>query len=554
MKHGLSRIRCFIWLILWSAAGIWVFLATRHADRIFLEYIEGGAPASGPATVCELLPSHVEAFVYNENFHENWKALRDSEFYSTLKGISGFREILNAWNLGDKELSSFEKWILQSWGPSLAIGYSREKETLYLLSPIGNREKCIEWLQQTSCSSFGAQMKWEPRQLQGHWRLESVGSPSLASQFNAQFYPIHGMAVLAISPKPDPLSEIFRVVDAPQNSLTHAAGFSSFFQEGLQHSRQVFGFLRPFADKKGFESLGFEWRVAVERDGKATAEIHAPVRSIVTASTDSPDAATLAHLRQPDDMISVLASWEDLQVIREKCLQHLPAAWTAPLRAMDPDSMLGSYRTIWDQVFSKLGHSIFVGLGEADIISEKYRIPFPRTVLAMPFDEPDVFKQALEATVLRLNREQKANLLIRKEVRSYGEYYEIRMENSVWRQQHGLKEIPAVAFAKDLLIISSDSSSMEKVLEHFATHDGEATGMSSDGVDFRISMRRASDTVRILLGVFGVLDPQGENVFLSPGMMRFLSEVRPVMEQFGDSHIVFTFKPGHIQLHGAFEP
>ncbi len=531
--------------ILWVAIGVGIFLATGWADRTFRTYMDSGTAAIG--TACELLPANVSAFAYDENFSKDWNILRKSNFYSALKDTFQLRNILEAWKIGEGRLSPFEKWILQFWGTQLIVASSKDGGTLYFLSPIGNREKCIKRFCQMAFSSFGEHVNWKPRRLQNHWYFEADASYFLSTGFHIQFCPIRGVAVMAISRKVDPLLPIFYTAEIQETSLARTPGFSNFFRRGLQRN-QLFGFIRLFANEESKNSLGVEWNFLMEREGQAALDVRLAIPSITVTSKGAAQSELLSQLKQPDDLISTIFSWEDAQMVWNECLRYFPAKWIKPVDQIRAGMWWNTYKEYWEPVFEKLGHEGFIGLGDSNVISDKYQIPFPRTVLAFPFTDSEAFLHAMEATVLKCNQESEANLVIRKTVRSYGEYYEVRMGNSTWKDQYGLRQLPVVAFSGGLFILASSEDAMEKVLQSLVANTTKTQRLNIEGIDFQIQMRQAPDTIRILLGALGAFNPHGENVFLSPTTMRSLSEVFSLMKQFGDSHLALTYQPGQVCL------
>ena len=541
-----------VWLLLWGAAGAGIFMAGWQADRRFTAYLQGGSPSA--EMVDRLLPDHVRFFVHDPNFRQNWPRVRSSPLYRALQNISIFKDTLAAWNLDGETESSFEKWLLKGWGPAVTVAWSEERQALYILSAVGNREESLRWLEQIASSYWAREMKWQLRRLDQQWCLESTQPLASSSRLYAQLCPIHGVAVLAISPNPDPLREILHREVSARGGLLQSPGFSEFRGWSTQTPAQLHGFAHalPRAGSNGKARL--EWGLSIGDNGKSHLHFRFPVTAVATASGGDSQVEKLAQLRQPDDLLAIVAACNDLEALRSECMRHFPSAWTAPLEGLNRDNLLGSFRPIWDPVISGTGDHLFIGLGEAEYVSEKYRVPFPRTIIAMPFQETAPFLQALEATVYRLNRSAAANLTIRKVVRPYGEYYEIHMAPTAWRERYGIRELPVFAFAEGLAIISSNSASMEKLLQHMANHPGTTSASLSPGVVFQVNMRRAPNTVKILLGALGLLDPGGENIFLSPEAMRSLNEVYAVMEAFGDSQLVFSSEPGYARIEARLNP
>ncbi len=554
-------LKISFWVLLWMATGYGIFYGMREADYTFLKFMDVGEPSL--ATACDLIPANVQAFACDVHFRENWKEFRKSSVYPSIRGLSVFREACEGLRLGDRDLTALEQWISQYWGSGVVAAYSRENEALYLLSPVGRREECVEWFRRMRWSPFGQHITWTPRIFdlnpdgkvsalpKNLWCFEADGAYFSTPGYNIQFHAIHGVAVLAISRKKDPLLDILRTDAAPDKSLAKSAGFSEFFAQGLQHPERPFGFVRLGGDTKSADGLGARWSVVVEKDGRVALDVRIPAPTIAGSMVAVSQFDLLARLRQPDDLVSTVFSWEDAQTLWKEGQRRLPSAWTATIREGQVDAALGSYKDIWKPILDKLGHEMFVGFGDSSVISEKYRVPFPRTIVAVPFTDSVGFIKALEATVQKCNREQEANLVIRKG--GSGDYYEVRMGSAAWQARHGMKELPVFAISNGLLILAPGGEVMEKALKTFSENASRPVE-KTEGLEIRLNLRKSPGTVRILLAALGLLNPQGDNVFLTPSMMHSMSELFALMEQFGDSRLTLTYAPGFLQVHAAINP
>jgi hypothetical protein len=537
----MSRRR-IVWLGLWVVVLVAIVLTARYADSLFMARMSGGTPQANQ--IFKLLPEETEVLVYDQNFEEHWKRFKKSNLFFSLRNLSVVRGGIDQSGLSDAELDSLEKWIFRFWGPTAVVSYSQKTNSLYLLSPVGNYAECLEWFQRLATSSFRKNLPWTPRKVQDQWVLEYAKN-SGGRSFVAQLATIRGIAVLAISEKKDPMNVII-------NASLYGASFGPNLEKFLEKTRgkpdQVCGFVRMLEGDRLKESLGLEWILDVQSAEKIKLEIKAPVQSI-QQQMKAEKNSLLAALRQPDDQISLFGSWEDLKMFWAECEERLPKKWTEPVNAIKPEGVLGSYQKIWNPIWDKLGDDLFLSLGEVQMFSDRYQIPFPHVTIAMPFTEKALFIKAVESTVQKANAEQDANLLIRKVVVGDLGYYDVRMGNSSWKQSHGLKQFPVFAFAKDLLIVSSNTGSMEKILQKLA-QGSELTPEIVYGIDLRMRLHQAPQTIQILLGAVGAFNSEGDNIFLSPTVMHFMSEITSVMKQLGDSHLVMTYEPGSIVLSG----
>lgn len=560
MKRAL---KIAIWLLLWAGTGAWIWWSTREADYQFQKYMEAGSPTM--ETACELIPGNVDAFACHMRFRGEWKEFRRTGLCSTLKGLSVFREAAEALKITGSDLSPIEKWTAEFWGPGLVAAYSRKSETLYLLSPVGRREECIDWFRRMAVSDFGGHITWKPHELD-----VGVGKGAATAQkglscfdadstyfsspgWNVQFHAVRGVAVLAISRKRDPLLEMLQVDREPGRSLAKSPGFMEFFRRGLDHPEQPFGFVRLAGGAAPSPGLGLEWKVSRGAEDRVILEASLPVPGITGTAVNDPQLDPLDRVRQPEDLVGILCTWEDVKALWNGISPRLSAGWKDPVEQVRVEEMLGSYKDIWKPVLDGLGHEVFIGFGDANPLSERFTLPIPRTILACPFTDSAGFMKALEATVLKCNREEQADLLIRKVVRPFGEYHVVRMGNASWKSRHGLKELPVFAFSNGILLLAPGEDTMEKALRHLVENAGRPVDKIT-GVDIRLDMRKSPNTVRILLGALGTLNPRGDNVFLTPAMMRSMSEISSLMEQFGESRLVLSYRPGFIELRATLKP
>ncbi len=552
---SMFRRKAILWSLLWIVALTGIWMAAGRADRAFESYMQQGV--SSLAAACDLLPADADVFACNVNFREDWRNLRASKFYPALRELSPIKPVLEEWKLGEEDLTLAEKWFLRFWGPEVAVAFSRENGTLYLLTPLGSRYACVKWLAEMMFRPSGNGAPGTLRHEGGHWWIAVTDDHLCPRGFHVELAPVRGVAVLAISRKPDPLAPVFRLAANPQSGLGQSPNFHDFLRDGMEHANHSFGFVRLRGRGQPPESFGIRWKIWTQpaSDGPRSLQalVQVPARCVEGSSSQIPNAANLIRLRQPDDIICLVTSREDIQAAWKGCLHHLPSAWTNLISKVTPDRLPEAFRSIWQPIFDKLGKEIFVGLGESSLLSDRYRVPFPRTVVAIPFDDTPVFVRALEDTVLKCNQDFKANLLIRKVVRPQGEYYYVRMGDSSWKYRYGLSSLPVFAFAGGLLLAAPDTSTMEKALERLADPASAATA-PVEGAAVFANLQRAPQTARALLTCAGALLDPGENAFLTPAQMKNMDELFNLLEQFSEARADITRTPGVYQLRLGLQP
>jgi hypothetical protein len=545
--------RRIIWGVCWLIVLGASYLAFQKADRSFIAYLSSFNTSQ--RNLGELLPPNVTFFVCDQDFQKDWSQFRTSDFYSNIRNISSVRDFLSSWNLNEKELAPWEKWILQSWGSGTVLSYSEENQSFYLISPIGNREQCFEWLRRAISGLRQQHVPWKPKQIANRLCIESESSSFWPEQMKVQFYAVHGMGILAIGKKTDPIQAIYEAANAPQSTLFREPDFPQFYEEGvakgnIQGQQNIFGFIRQ-KDPTAHD-LGKTWDLVLNEGGKVEFELNLPSEDqplLVHPSIFS----SLLKIQQSDDILSITSSWEKTKKLWAQGVNYLPESFRQNLFPSDFSSLLGNYAEFWQPLLKETGDEFFVSFGEAGIISDKFRIPFPRTILALPFTDKAGFFHALEQTISKSNEELFSNLLIRKNVRDFGEYYEVKMTESLWREQHGLKELPVFSFVDGLIIFASDESSMEHMLKSLHSDSAkEASESENEEFELKINMKEAPGILRILFGAFGLLNPQGDNVFLSPSAMSTLSEAFSIMQNFQDGEVKLLQKAHQTQFKLLF--
>lgn len=539
------------WLVLWLAALAGMWAGARHADRGFQDYMAASRP--GAEALYDLIPSTVDVFFQSGDTAKEWRTLRKSEFYRAFANLSLVHDALKAWKLDETELSALEKWILQHWGTGLTVAYSRKSETLLVYSPIGRRQPCVEWLIQMQQTLILEDIRgYTTRQVEGHWCVDAE-LPFLPPGWKAQFFPVRGIGVLAIGRHAEPLAEVLRVAKDREKSLGRNSAFAAFLAKGRQIPGGSFGFLRLGEDGPSPPDLGLQWQFTRGTDGRFLVDMTWPVTYTGSTTAANPDLANLALLRQGDDQLALVSSWDDLVALGSVGSRFLSESALRSLRTANPQLPLSFGREDWEPVLSKLGHSLFVSFGKDAVLSDKFNVTFPRTVIAVPFNEPNQFLRALESSVLKSNNQNQTNLLIRKVAQPYGTYYEVRMGNSRWREGHGLKELPTFSFTNGMLILALNCETMEKALQAL-TANAAAPAPKIEGVSLWTRTKSLPDTLRLLLAATVIFQPRNENVFVSPTTMRTLNEIFSVAQQFSETDFGLTCEGGRARLQARLAP
>jgi hypothetical protein len=544
-------IRRMVWLVLWVIvfAGMWI--GGQRADQVFEKYVEAGNPKT--ETIYELIPSNTQVFAQSRDFSKEWRVFRKSETYRSFSSLPPVRDVLKTWKMNEAELSLLEKWILQNWGPSLVIAASRQTETIYFYSPVGPRQQCLRWLLRMQQAFFSDNIRWDAAFRDGHWHVD-VELPFLPAGWKAQFFPVRGIAVLAIGRKADPLAEVLRLADGGRDSLFQDPAFNGFLARGSRVPNATFGFVRSGDEKSSTTGFGVQWLIAHEADGRLFVDVSFPVNNTGASTALYQDLQKLAMLRQDDDQIAMVASWEDLGAIGEECSRFLPKPFRESFlsggsRLPEPFS-----RQNWEPVLNKLGHSVFIGLGKSELISDKFNVPFPRTVVAFPYTEQNQFLRVMENLVLKSNSQQYANLLIRKVAQPCGTYYELRMGSSPWRDTHGLKELPVFAFSNGMLILALNCETMEKALQTLNARIEKPAPEKIEGVNVWANLRTLPESLRLLLAASVLIQSRNENVFVTPSAMQTLNDIVSILQQFGETSINLTYENGRGHILARVAP
>jgi hypothetical protein len=522
-----------IWIGIWVILIIAACIAMKRARDAYDAYMVTAPPP--PGAILKLIPEESSLVLVDPDFREHWTKFRNSDLYRSVLNLPPVKKELSTWSIAEPggKLTPFEEWILAHWNSSLTAAYVRSHQTMIFYSISGNREATLDWLRSMFVSGVQSLQKINPVQFQEHWAFElvdgaSVGLPGMKVQFTA----VDGVAILAVGAKENPLEPVFQILEKKSSSLLKIRELSGESLRNLSPGtgdRRIRGLVRvDTATQKG---KVIEWEISPRQQ-----EPGFSLRLMTPFSVQFPDFETPGHWKQPDDVIAFSWNQRGIHTVLQELTRQIGADFSPYFMQMSPDK-LGGYQDFWMPVFEKSASDWFVSFGRAEVISDRFRLPFPSFVVVTRFPEKSTFLKALEQTVLKANQDLQAELVIRKTVKPYGEYYEIQMGNSGWRGLHGLRELPSIAFSGDLLVIGSHRISIEKALEHLQKQQpADATQPRRSSVlEITANLSEAPEVVRILLGTLGMLNPQGENVFISPKALSAFSDVAGVMKLFGRS-------------------
>lgn len=545
-----------VWALIWILTLGGSYIAYQNADREFSHYL--ATFSTSPRHVSELLPSTISAFCHDPEFQANWKKFRSSGLYTALRNTSFIREPAERLGLSDHDLSPFENWVLELWGNSATLAVSQKKDAFYLISPIGNGEQSFDWLKKAINLLNKQNVPNSLHRIDNRWCVRGESSSFWPRNVHVEFFPVQGMAVLALGSLDDPITGVFDAADEPQQSLFRNPDFPRYFEESLaqasaKHQFSLFGFIRDTRQTTSFD-LGNTWVATSKEPGLVDLEFSMRDSSQNKEGSPSIDA-NLKGLSLPDHLITMLSTTEEIGRLWNEASGVIPESVKENAAAINLEPLLGEYYGLWKPVLDKLGKDFYVGFGDAEVMSDKFRVPFPRTTIVMPFEDKKLLFNALEATVLKSNEGLQSNLAVRKHLGTYGEYYEVKMNDSDWRSEHGLKTLPFFACTNSYLVVSTHQGSIESVLGSLKdkpeatlqTQDSNAQGdkklLPQDVTSLQLSvdMQNAPDIIRVLFGVVGLVNPQGDNVFLSPKAMSVFSEVFSVMQQFKEATVSVNY-------------
>jgi hypothetical protein len=503
--------------------------AAQRADQAFLDFWKGGQSATG--SLFSMLPEGVNQKLYGYSLGKYWKSLRTSEQGRAVLDTSPIRSSLEKWGIIGKDPTPFETWGMEYWGEDTLWGYDDHHRVGYLLTPMGTRGDCFQWLAKMFLSSVGKHLNWKPSESHGRMVFRAKDTSFWPEDLNVEFCFIQGVAVLGLGLQTHPLKNILSESKGPHRNKNLSEDGQRFLEAQQSRYQGVMGSFRSRDDNS--QSLRF-WSLLEVEKNKINFRLEIPSSADLVEEPSRELSQTLVRFRQDSDQISLYGSMAEIKTVWEKFSPKLPQKWTDLVSSLDKSVFLGGYQSIWDPILKNLGSEIYVAFAEGSAISSKYQIPFPKTVIAIPLEDRNPVIQALEATVLRLNKNEEANLLLRKSVRAAGEFYEVKMGESAWQKKHGLKELPVLGFIENFLVLSLDAASLNLLCDHLASNQGKASPEALQGVQLRVKLKESPQTIRVLLGVLGVLTSQEENMVLTPQVMKFLDEWLEVARKYSE--------------------
>ena len=542
--------RFLAWTTLWVVALAAMWQGARVAGRAFDGYMKSGEATV--ASALSILPATADGFVFEPDPVARWKFFRRWKLDASLQEFSRLRPFLEAWGIAQPKVSPLEGALLRFWPRSLAVAWSTERETVWFVSPIGNRWETIRWLGDLALGSNRRPADFRVERRGNQWWIE-VGDASLAPEgYVIHLAVVRGIAVLGIGPRASsPLAPILtpegRGILCDPEALAALDG-------ALRPNAGMTGFVRFM--HTGHHRHAISWRLTPEGAGDDPVafvlDLRIPSSHARSLSSSVPDAARLAALAQPDDIMAVVASRPDLSVLQKLCAESFPSPITARVGQAGLAWVPEPFRPVWEPILDKLGDRVFIGIGEPSYSSEKGHLSLPRTVMAFPFEDPAAFVAALEQTVLRCNREQDANMIIRKRSGPSGDSYRIAVGDSSWKRPFGLAELPVFGFTKGLLLVAPNSASLDRLMDRAATE--AAAGEPTRGLRMRANLPRFGGTLRASLLVVSALLGNQRAEFLSPAAMRWVDETLVALRNFGEVQIDLEQEPGAWRLHARLTP
>lgn len=541
--------RFLVWAALWAIALVGMGFGARAAGRAFDAYMESGnAPA---ASALALLPGAAEGFVFEPDLVARWRLFRRWKLDASLQEFSRLRPFLETWGLAQPKVGPLESLLLRGWSRNLAVAWTSDGSALWFAAPVGTRQETARWLADFFLrSSFHPEKRRIERRGQ-QWWIEIEDARLLPEGRLAQIAVVRGIAVLAIGRKG--ASPITAVLSPDGPGIVRCPEAAVALEGALRPEAGLTGLLR--VPRPGHPTHTITWRITpavAEGDSAAfTLDLRIPSCRADSASAVLPDAARLGALAQPEDALSLVTSPSDLAALRVFLARALPRAANARLEQAGRGWIPESYRPIWTPVFDKLDNQLFLGIGNPSPFTAKGRLVLPRVAAAAPFEDPAAFLAALEQTVLRVNREQHVNLIIRKRSGASGDSYRVTGGDFSWARALGLAELPSFGFAKGLLLVATDSPTLEKAMERAATE--AAVGEPQRGSRLRASLPRFGGALRTGLLVAGAfLDSDDE--WMSPSALRWVDETLAALRSFGEARVDLECEPGAWKLRARLTP
>jgi hypothetical protein len=538
--------RFLAWTALWAVILAAMWFGGRAAGRAFDDYMDSGDASA--ATALAALPAEADGFVFEPDPVARWRLFRRWKLDASLQEFSRLRPLLENWGLGQPKVTPLEGLLLHFWPKNLAVAWSAERGFLWFAAPVGNRWETGRWLADLFLRSPQRPEKCRVERDGGQWWVD-VEDPRLLPEGRvAQLAVVRGIAVLAIGPRgSSPLAPVL----APSGP-----GIAS----DPEAAAALEGALRPDAGPAGIVRIvrpghvthTLSWRLTPEGaagDEALSLDLRLPSCRATAPSAPVPGAARLGALAQPDDIVAVVGARPDLAALAELCGRALPPAMAARLGQAGPGWIPEAFRPAWEPVFKKLGDEVFVGVGGGSSPGERARPGFPRAVVAIPMEDPAAFLSALEQTILRCNREQNANMVIRKRTSASGDVYRVAGGEASWKRQFGLAEF---GFAKGLLLLAPDSATLEKAMERASSE--AAAGDPARGVRLRASLPRVGAAFRGLVLAAGALLGGDQTETISPSTLKWMDEALAALRNFGEARADLEREPGAWRLRARLAP
>lgn len=542
--------RFLFWTLLWGIALSAMWFAARAAGRAFDDYmLAGEAPA---ATALAVLPAGADGFVFETDLVARWRLFRRWKLDASLQEYAFLRPFLETWGLAQPKVGPFERFLLTFWPRNLAAAWSADAATVWLAAPVGNRWETARWLVGFFFSAGLRSESWRVQRDGSQWWIDVEDPRFIPEGYLAQLAFARGVAVLAIGPKG--ASPIAPILASAGPGIARGPEAAAALRSDPKRGDGLAGLV--WIRRPGHTPHAISWRIIPEEsDGQPAAfvfDLRIPSCRTTIGSAAVPDAARLGVIAQADDFATLVGSRADLGALRDFCAENLSRAAGARLNRPLLDWIPETFRPLWKPVFDKLGDQIFVGIGNPGASREQGRYALPRLVFATPLEDPAVLLNALEQTVLRCNQEGDANLIIRKRSGASGEAYRILGADAFWKRNLGLSESPVFGFAKGLLLVASDSASLEKAMERVATE--AAAGEPMRGLRMRAGLPRLGGAFRTGLLAAGAILDDGDAGLVSASVLQRMDETLAAFRNFGEARVDLEREPGAWRLRARLTP
>lgn len=542
--------RFFLWTLLWGIVLGAMWFGARAAGRAFDEYmLAGDAPV---ATALAVLPAGADGFVFEPDLVARWRLFRRWKLDASLQEYAFLRPFLETWGLAQPKVSPFERFLLAFWPKNLAAAWSTDASTVWLAAPVGNRWETARWLIGLFFSAGLRSESWRVQRDGSRWWIDVEDPRFVPEGSHAQLAFVRGVAVLAIGPKgASPLAPIFA---ANGFGIAHGPEAAAVLGGDPKPEDGLAGLV--WIKRPGHAPHAVTWRIIPEEsNGQPAAfvfDLRIPSCRTTVASAEAPDAARLGALAQADDFVDLVGSRADLGALRDFVAENLPRAAAARVSRPLLEGIPEAFRPLWKPVFDKFGDQIFVGVGNPEPSRDRRRFTLPRLVLATPFEDSATLLNAVEQTILRCHREGNSNWVIRKRSSSSGDFYRVLGADAFWTRNLGLPGTPVFGFAKGLLLVASDSGSLENAMERVATE--AAAGEPMRGVRVRASLPRLGGAFRTGLLAAGALLDDGNADLISASALQRMDETLAAFRNFGEARVDLEREPGAWKLRARLTP